>query len=417
MNSRIFRKVSVERLSSPEQLDLVLRVTTPKSWAILVALMLIASVAIVWGYTGLVPTTAAGDGILARSGGVLNVVARGSGPVTHLYVKAGEKVRANQVVARIAQPGLEEKMTLARQQIEQIRTEGDRSLRLRAETARLRVDAILHQRENLHRAIKDLEEQTAFAAQQVPLQEQLYRKGLTTQQRVLQVKEHVIALQAQTDAQRAQIKSLDAQKSTEESTPALYDSDLKSRSSEAERALAGLRQQWQLASEVISPYAGEVLELKVLAGGSVDNGFPILSIQPDSTHLEALIFVSSTQAKDVAPGMAVQLSPSSVRREEFGYLSGRVQSVSDYPATHAALMRNFQNDTLVTALNAKGPVNEVRVVLDVDAATSTGYRWSSGGGPPIAVTAGTVCTALIVTREQRPVTLVFPILKEKLGLN
>ena len=32
MNEVLFRKVSLDRLSSPEQLDQLLRVTDPKSW-------------------------------------------------------------------------------------------------------------------------------------------------------------------------------------------------------------------------------------------------------------------------------------------------------------------------------------------------------------------------------------------------
>lgn len=98
-------------------------------------------------------------------------------------------------------------------------------------------------------------------------------------------------------------------------------------------------------------------------------------------------------------------------------MRGKVVYVANYPATPAAIMRNFQNESLVTSLTNGGPVTEVRVELIPDPKTPSGFAWSSPLGPPITVSSGTICTAAVVTREQRPVSLVFPIIKEKLGLS
>ena len=65
MNTKVFRQVSVERLSSPEQLDQVLRVTSFRTWLTLIAIFSVLSVAVVWGYTGTVVSTAKGDGVPA----------------------------------------------------------------------------------------------------------------------------------------------------------------------------------------------------------------------------------------------------------------------------------------------------------------------------------------------------------------
>src|SRR5207248_816160 len=112
--------------------------------------------------------------------------------------------------------------------------------------------------------------------------------------------------------------------------------------------------------------------------------------------------------------MRVQISPSTVRREEYGFMRGRVVYVSDYPATSAALMRNFQNEALVTALTSQGPVTEVRVEMATNSKTPSGFEWSSPQGPPSIITSGSLCSAEIVTREQRPIALLFPSLKAKL---
>ena len=46
------RKVALERMSSPEQLDQPLRVTTPKSWLALLSLIARLAVAVAWGFFG-----------------------------------------------------------------------------------------------------------------------------------------------------------------------------------------------------------------------------------------------------------------------------------------------------------------------------------------------------------------------------
>jgi HlyD family secretion protein len=79
-------------------------------------------------------------------------------------------------------------------------------------------------------------------------------------------------------------------------------------------------------------------------------------------------------------------------------------------------MRNLENESLAQSLTASGPVTEVHIQLE-PADTPSGFQWSSRQGPPLQISSGTMCTAMIVTREQPPASLVFPILKEKLGLS
>ena len=97
-------------------------------------------------------------------------------------------------------------------------------------------------------------------------------------------------------------------------------------------------------------------------------------------------------------------------------MRGKVAAVAVYPSTAAAIMRHFQNEQLVQTLTSAGPVTEVRVVLDRDASTVSGFRWSSSSGPPIRISAGTIATADIVTETRAPITLVVPILRRTVGL-
>src|SRR6202000_1089217 len=99
MASKIFRDVALDRLSSPDELDRLLRVTDTRAWLAQIAIFAIIVVALVWGYTGRLPSTVSGQGVIVRTGGVLNVVAAGSGVVAHLKVKPGDKIKAGKAWA------------------------------------------------------------------------------------------------------------------------------------------------------------------------------------------------------------------------------------------------------------------------------------------------------------------------------
>jgi len=215
----------------------------------------------------------------------------------------------------------------------------------------------------------------------------------------------------------ADLKRYDSEQFAIESQPLQADVEMQSRVTSLERELAGLRKELEIAADVVSPYSGEVTELRVAPGSAVTAGEPILTIQPDLDQLDVLVYVPSVMAKQIHAGLEAQISPSTVRREEYGYLRGEVTSVADYPATPAALMRNFQNEPLVGSLTGGGPVTELHVRLIADNRTPSGYRWSSPLGPRIKLSSGTLVSAQIVTKRQPPISLVIPQVKEMLGLS
>ena len=63
MNGSIFRKSSLERISSPEQLNDYIRVANPSVWVVLFALLALAAVGLVWGFAGALPSSVSAVGI------------------------------------------------------------------------------------------------------------------------------------------------------------------------------------------------------------------------------------------------------------------------------------------------------------------------------------------------------------------
>ena len=57
-----------------------------------------------------------------------------------------------------------------------------------------------------------------------------------------------------------------------------------------------------------------------------------------------------------------------------------------------------------------------KVALERDPSTFSLYRWTSGKGPPILLSSGTLTRAEVTTREQRPIDLVIPLTKRLTGI-
>ncbi len=417
MNTDIFRKVSLARLSSPDQLDQLLHVTTPRSWVALSGVGLLLAVAAAWGYFGSVPTKASGQGVIVRSGGVLNVVSPAAGILLSMSVKIGDRVKPDQVIGKVEQPDIVEKIKASENALVDLRSQRERAIKVKTEGARLDTAALTEQKTTTEQEIAGFKEQEKLAAERVPVEEDLEQKGLITDQEVISAKQKVLEIQDRIAGNQAKLVQIEAQKYQANEQPDQTDEDLRAKIAEQERNIVVQKKELELATDVVSPFGGEVIEIKADTGGVVTEGGAVVSIQPDVETLEALVYLPASKAKAARINEQAQIVPSTVKREEFGFILAKVVYVADYPATPAALMHNFQNDSLVKSLTAGGPVTELRVVLAPDRSTPSGFKWSSSGGPDLTISSGTICKVDIVTREQKPYTLVLPYIREKLGLS
>ena len=116
--------------------------TSPKRWAGLLGIFLLLATITIWGFLGSIATTASGQGVIVRSGGVMNVVARGSGLILSVGVKPGDQIVANQVVARISQPVLVEQIKTIHAALAEVQRERQRALLMRRDGAKLQLAAL-----------------------------------------------------------------------------------------------------------------------------------------------------------------------------------------------------------------------------------------------------------------------------------
>lgn len=94
----LYRKSSLERMASPEQLDKVLRVTSPLSWLALLGITLIIIVTVVWSMIGTIPETITVKGIVSSVVGSNSVYTEDAGTVVSLRVRAGDIERMTYIM-------------------------------------------------------------------------------------------------------------------------------------------------------------------------------------------------------------------------------------------------------------------------------------------------------------------------------
>lgn len=81
-----------------------MRVTSPRSWLILVGLAAVVMAAVLWGFVGNVPRTVSGQSILIQPGGLTRAVATSPGLVVEVTAIPGEEVEHGDVVAWLVDP-------------------------------------------------------------------------------------------------------------------------------------------------------------------------------------------------------------------------------------------------------------------------------------------------------------------------
>ena len=257
METSIYRKTSLERLSSPEQLDTIMRVTGAKRWLALAGMFLILGVVIVWGYAGTIDTKVSGSGVIVRAGTVLNVVTAGSGLVTQISVNLGDRVKADQVLAKVSDPEMLEKIRLARAALEEAKEEKERNHLLRQQGAQLQVDALARDQTNAQREIQEMEEQVKIATEQISVDNQLFSKGLITRQQTLQDQQKLVEIKGQIESLRAKIKRIESDQYTARTDPARFDEEMNARIGSWSGTWRAWKIRWPLSPASRAPTTGK----------------------------------------------------------------------------------------------------------------------------------------------------------------
>ncbi len=428
LSNRLFRESALERLSSPEQLDQQLQVTSPRGWIALIALWSVLAAVIVWSIVGSVPTREEGQGIIVVGGGLQVVVSPGKGRLRSIDVDVGNVIEPGDVVGTISQQTLEDELEEARSQLAEMRAQNVRHVEFdqRAEDLQASLAEVDDQR--LRQSIEYATARIARLRKRHAIIKRLFGEGAATEIELYDVEEEIETTSINQDKARLELQQLVAR--NQNATFERQRERMK-RDNERERLqskvdlLAG---RLSRESQVVSQVLGRVVEIRVAVQTEVDVGDTIFLIEPTGTEsggLEAILYVSAATGKRIKvrgeadePEMVVHISPSTVKREEYGSMLGVVSFVATVPTSKPAMEARLGDKDLADKLTQQiGLPLEVRVSLIPSNDTLSGYKWTSSEGPPTVITAGTLCSGSVTVNEQRPVELLIPSIKKRLGLD
>ncbi|MEN9230450.1 MAG: NHLP bacteriocin system secretion protein [Thermostichus sp. DG02_5_bins_236] len=474
-NTGLFRKESLERLSSPEQLDQLLQVVNPRDWLPLGCLAALVGAGLMWSIFGRIPLTVSGQGVLVYPSRLIPMQASSGGSILQINAQVGERLEAGQVLAVIDQAELQKRLEEARNELEKLRTQNQTLTDLENQRLDLELRNLQAQRQNLTLSIaeaqeaipvlrdkgiaateeqqRNLEQRLVEAQQQVPVllerleqRRRLLEDQVVTGDVVLSAEQEYLAgvarisdIQAQLkqieaslaeaernylsnlrqlDSTRIELQGLDSRENTLRQQTLETRLARQNQIEQQQSTIAQLELQLLTQSQIRVEHTGVVTELTVIPGQVVGTGQRLgtLEVEDEDSPLIAITSFSVGDGKRIQPGMAIQVTPVSVRREEFGGILGQVTQISNLPVSQDEALRLVGNEGLVRALVSDSPTIQVYANLDLDPNTVSGYRWSSSLGPPVEITAGTTTLTRVTIGERAPITFVMPFLRDITGV-
>ena len=378
--------------------------------------MVIVGAVIVWSILGKVSTYVQAEGIiLSRGGMIVDAASAADGSLSGILPSVGDTVVEGEVVAELFD-GETMARYLSAVSLEEERAQilKDREAEAEKENA-LAAENVARQRERLEELERTDRERLERLRERLREDEDLLARGATNRTTVERSEQAL-------DLARRNLFAGLSQRDEMEAAHLRRMNDLKARVAEAKAELVATRR-WvnELAStietwRIVAPVSGRVIEIKAQPGATLEPGESVLGIETGQESLDVLFYVPPGDGKRIYAGMPVLVSPAAVTREEFGSMTGTVESLSEFPASLAGMEAVLKNRELAMSFSRNGPPYTGRVALTLDPSTVSGLAWTSPRAKDLAITPGTLATVEVEVASRPPAALVAPWIMEKLGL-
>lgn len=405
-----FRAEALKRLQSPDQLDTLFSLTSPIGWVCAVVAAIIVGALALWGFVGELSFDVYGMGMVLQQGGKLySVPAPTVGNIDHLFVKVGDKVKRNGKIAELSLPDQEAQRAGAQRSLDNLRELYKEQSAIATHEIALRRQATHDQIVTLRKQIDETNQHLAFLRDYYRIQEGEMKVGFVTRQQVEQTQTQISSAQqtirnASDQIAQAQTSQIDFEDGQTKSL-----AQIQSQIISAENTLNNLNVTISTHQIVTAPVTGTVVEVSTKLGSAVNTGDQLVTIKEAGEHLQVAAYLPVTTSKTVEPGMLALVSPTTVESSLYGSIRGHIVSVSDLPASKAAVLDVLANDTVVSQMLSNGPVISALVSLDQDPKTASRLAWTSSSGPPFRISAGSLASVSVTVMHDRPVDLVVPI--------
>lgn len=122
---------------------------------------------------------------------------------------------------------------------------------------------------------------------------------------------------------------------------------------------------------------------------------------------EMIAFVTYADLRKLEVGMQVQATPTDLKREEVGYMYGRIISINELPTSLSEAKEIFKLEEFTSEIFPSEASFMVRIMLDDDPQNKEGIHWSHRKSDEVDIKIGTFCDLQIVTSRRSIFHLLF----------
>lgn len=414
-----FRQQALSELHSPEQLDKLIQVISTRAWVGLLAVYLFLISLVLWGFFGSIPTRVEGKGILlAENGSIYNAVAPpGGGRIAEIVVQQGQEIKKGDIIAELERPDLAEKLNLGLEYVEQLKREQTEQNQIAKNEISARHNYISQQKQTLENSLQAASANLKTITTLFQLKEDYFKKGLVALQDLESTRRDYYSSKDKIDQLQVQLTQLSTQEDdfNEQWRQRLKDKELNILSEQLK--LNNMASEMKISKTVVSPASGIVISVNTAVGKIVSEGNSIASITSLGEGLDVLVFMLPHEGQKVTPGMNALVSPTTIEKEEYGSLKGKVLSVSAFPEAAETIIALLHNQEMAKQFVESGSPIGIRVRINRDPKTFSTYQWSSSQGPNKKVFPGMLADVRITVRSQSPISLIIPTFKKLLGVS
>ncbi len=409
--NQIFRQAALKRLSSPDQTDRPIKIVSIKGG--LALLLLLASIIgfMYWVTSAKAPIKINAQGIIVESSGLNQIISNKKGQLDSLTISLNSFVQAGDVIATIEQPELKRELETSQARLIDANSKYKRLSKFfknnairEQKTNEERYKAINNTKKLLKIRLNVLRKKVANLTKLVKRKIIVDDVLIKAQLDLSDAKEKMAALD--NDANLIAIKKQELLNKQELS---LLDEQLKI--NHLERSVKLLIQNLAEKQVLRSPHSGKIIEIMANLGDVITSGKVIATITKanrKNSTIHALVYINPLDGKRVKPNMTVEIIPAAFQPQEYGYMLGKVTSISELPVTLESISRTLKNKQLAQTLTNFGAPFKVKVTLIASSKTPSGYRWSSSKGPKTTINSGMLLSARIIVDRVRLINLAIP---------
>jgi HlyD family secretion protein len=412
-----FRESAVESVASPDQVNKVAPIASPRLWLLVAASAVLVAAFVAWAALGTIPLVVRGTGILIEGTMVVSAESPTDGRIAEVRVRAGDSVEQGEVIALVANPALEAQLKDAQLAAARLR-EQDAAMSAAEDASIAAVRASLDVRE---REAQQRESRASAAvaeyAKAVDSKRDLVRQGLLAESELLGSVNAQLELERALSEARNELRRVAAERAE---SGIRHAQERQRRGNGIADADAAVRQaEARLAAErnVVAPRSGKVLQLLRGTGDVARRGSSVAVISdPGDGRMRCYAFFPLAEGKRIGAGMRALVEPSVADRERYGVVRGSVREVEPVVGSRESLSRIIHSAEVVQDIERRyGGLVSGTVDLELDAGTATGLRWMGGTGYPRPLAPGTLCDVDVVTEEVAPLSLIVPWFRKVAG--